>query len=100
MNDQAIAALQALVNTLTDQQKGLQGQIDAISQAITALQNGGTVAQTAIDQAVSDQVSATLSPIQTSISNILENAKISTGIATPDTGVGVATSDARTSPAL
>ena len=75
MNDQAISALQALANTLTDQQKGLQGQIDAINQAITALQNGGAVAQTEIDQAVSDQVTAALAPVQTSITNVLSNAK-------------------------
>ena len=71
MNEQAISALQALVNTLTDQQKGLQGQIDAINQAIKALQDGGVVAQTAIDQAVSDQVTAALVPVQTAVSSAL-----------------------------
>ena len=71
MNEQAIEALTALANTLTDQQKGLQGQIDAINQAIKALQDGGVVAQTAIDQAVSDQVTAALTPIQTAITAAL-----------------------------
>ena len=58
MNDQAIAALKALVETLTSQLTGTQGQIDAINAAITALQNGGAVAQTTIDQAVAEQVQA------------------------------------------
>ena len=75
MNEQAISALQALANTLTDQQKGLQGQIDAINEAIKALQDGGAVAQAQIDQAVSDQVTAALAPVQDSISNVLTNVK-------------------------
>ena len=71
MNEQAISALQALANTLTDQQKGLQGQIDAINEAIKALQDGGAVAQAQIDQAVSDQVTAALAPTQTTIASTL-----------------------------
>ena len=78
MNDQAIAALKALVETLTSQLTGTQGQIDAINAAITALQNGGAVAQAQIDQAVSDQVTAALTPVQTAVNstlNTLANAK-------------------------
>jgi predicted nucleic acid-binding Zn-ribbon protein len=87
MNDQAISALQALVNTLTDQQKGLQGNIDALNEAIKALQEGGVVAQTAIDQAVSEQVTAALAPVQTAVSSTLTslNAKINTSL--PAVGV-------------
>jgi len=88
MNEQAIAALQALVNTLTDQQKGLQGNIDALNEAIKALQEGGVVAQTVIDQAVSDQVTAALAPVQTAVNSTLTslaNEKTpSVSIATPD----------------
>ena len=88
MNDQAVAALQALVNTLTSQLTGVQGQIDALNAAIVALQDGGTVAQTAIDQAVSDQVTAALAPVQTAVNSTLTsltNAKINTSL--PAVGV-------------
>ena len=80
MNDEAVSALKALANTLTDQQKGLQGQIDAINEAIKALQDGGAVAQAQIDQAVSDQVTAALTPVQTAVNSTLStlaNAKTS-----------------------
>ena len=71
MNEQAIEALTALANTLTDQQKGLQGNIDALNEAIKALQEGGVVAQEQIDQAVSDQVTAALTPVQTAVNSTL-----------------------------
>ena len=67
MNDQAISALQALANTLTGQLTGLQGQIEAINQAVKALQEGGAVSQQQIDQAVADQVTAILAPIQAAL---------------------------------
>jgi outer membrane murein-binding lipoprotein Lpp len=80
MNDQAIEALTALVNTLTDQQKGLQGNIDALNEAIKALQEGGVVAQTAIDQAVSDKVSVVLTSVQEALST---NVKTPSGVIEP-----------------
>ena len=87
MNDQAVAALQALVNTLTSQLTGVQGQIDALNLGIKALQDGGVVAQSAIDQAVSDQVTAALAPVQTAVNSTLTslNAKINTSL--PAVGV-------------
>ena len=81
MNDEAISALKALANTLTDQQKGLQGQIDAINEAIKALQDGGAVAQEQIDQAINDQITAVLTPVQSTVNSIISifsNAKTST----------------------
>ena len=75
-------------DSLTSQIAQLQGQLDGVNQAIKVLTDGYQTDQAAIDQAVSDQVTAALAPVQTAVNSTLTslaNAKINTSL--PAVGV-------------
>ena len=70
--------LKMVSDSLTSQIAQLQGQLDGVNQAIKVLTDGYQTDQAAIDQAVSDQVTAALTPVQTAVNstlNTLSNAK-------------------------
>ena len=72
--------LKMVSDSLTSQIAQLQGQLDGVNQAIKVLTDGYQTDQAAIDQAVSDQVTAALTPVQTAVNSTLStlaNAKTS-----------------------
>ena len=77
---------QKSIDLLTQLVTQTQANLDAYTEVLNALNTQLTTDQSQIDQAVSDQVTAALTPVQDSISNVLSNAKTST-VATPAVGV-------------
>ena len=66
---------QKSIDLLTHLVTQTQANLDAYTEVLNALNTQLTTDQSQIDQAVSDQVTAALTPVQDSISNVLSNAK-------------------------
>ena len=66
---------QKSIDLLTQLVTQTQANLDAYTEVLNALNTQLTTDQSQIDQAVSDQVTAALTPVQDSISNVLSNAK-------------------------
>ena len=66
---------QKSIDLLTQLVTQTQANLDAYTEVLNALNTQLTTDQSQIDQAVSDQVTAALAPVQTSITNVLSNAK-------------------------
>jgi hypothetical protein len=74
---------QTSIDLLTQLVNQTQANLTAYQEVLNALNTQLTTDQSQIDQAVSDQVTAALAPVQTSISNILNNAKTPSDPAVP-----------------
>ena len=66
---------QKSIDLLTQLVTQTQANLDAYTEVLNALNTQLTTDQSQIAQQVSDQVTAALAPVQTSITNVLSNAK-------------------------
>ena len=78
---------QKSIDLLTQLVAQTQANLDAYTEVLNALNTQLTTDQSQIDQAVSDQVTAALTPVQTAVNSTLTslNAKINTSL--PAVGV-------------